>query len=97
MALAPPKGLKIDSKASIEVQVEGIEGKIAKVTLKSTKVGLYVVLTTLAQGRFSDNAILLLPGLTTLEFYFFGKPDMKLFESSLRVEDLSQYMHLSSA
>jgi len=93
VALTPPKSLKIDSKASIEAEVVGLEGNIANLNLKTTNVGLYVVLTTLAQGRFSDNAMLLTPGVTELKFYFFGKkPDMKLLESSLRVEDLSQYM-----
>ena len=38
------------------------DAEVASITLRSSHVALFVVLTTTAQGRFSDNAFTLLPG-----------------------------------
>ena len=37
------------------------DAEVASITLRSSHVALFVVLTTTAQGRFSDNAFTLLP------------------------------------
>ena len=53
---------------------------------------LYVVLTSLAQGRFSDNAFLL-RGSTTIKFLPFGGPaDISTLSTSLRVEHLQEML-----
>ncbi len=66
------------------------------VTLATDAPAAYVVLTTLAQGRFSDNAVLLLPPGGTLQFIpFGGAADIALLASSLHVDHLygNQYGH----
>ena len=67
------------------------------VTLTADAVALWVSLTTLAQGRFSDNSILLLPGVPrVLQFVPFrsgtAAEDLKTLRSSLRVEHYAQYV-----
>ena len=59
------------------------------ITCSTDGVALYVVLTTLAHGRFSDNAMLVLPPGQTVLFYPFGALDLPLLTSSLRVEHLA--------
>jgi hypothetical protein len=54
--------------------------------------GSYVVLTTLAHGRFSDNAFLLLPGNTIVTFVPFAPLDLPTLTSTLRVEHVAQYL-----
>ena len=56
---------------------------------------MFVVLTTRAPGRFTDNAFSLLPGRPkALEFLPFGAFDAGLFASSLRVEHLAERVGL---
>ena len=62
------------------------------ITLTSDAVALYVTLTTLAQGRFSTNAMTLRPGSTTVSFLPFGALDRALLTSSLRVEHVKSYI-----
>ena len=57
----------------------------------------FVTLTTLAQGRFSDNAFWLSSGASsglsrTISFIPFGDFDAQLLATSLRVEHLQQYL-----
>ena len=55
-------------------------------------VAVFVTLTTRADGRFSDNAFLLLPSTgATVQFVPFGPLDLDLLKSSLRVEHLASY------
>jgi beta-mannosidase len=65
------------------------------ITLTSTATALFVTLTTLAQGRFSDNAILLSPGpggATVVSFLpWGGLQEEALLASSLRVEHVMLY------
>lgn len=61
------------------------------INVSTDKVALYVTLTTLAQGRFSDNAFLL-TSTQTIRFIPFGPLDMGLLRSSLRLEHLAAYM-----
>ena len=63
------------------------------VSVTTDQAALYVTLTTLAQGRFSDNAFLLLPGETKqLAFVPFTGFDYAELQSSLRVEHVASYM-----
>jgi len=62
----------------------------------SEKVALYVTFTTLAYGRFSDNAFLLLPGKRIIQFIPFGdnEADIDTLNKTLRVEHVATYMEL---
>ena len=62
-----------------------------KITVTSDKFALYVTLTTLAQGRFSDNTFCMLPGTTTVDFVPIAGFDMAELKSSLRVEHAALY------
>jgi len=61
------------------------------ITLTTDKTALFVSLTTLAQGRFTDNSILLIPGNTVISFIPWSTLDMTLLSSTLRVEHLASY------
>ena len=67
-----------------------------EITLHSDQLAVFVTLTTLANGRFSDNALLLLPHTPRkIDFIPFGRWDaqqQELLQRSLRVEDVSAYM-----
>lgn len=52
---------------------------------------LYVTLTTLAQGRFEDNAFVMLPGVRTMKFLPFAGFDAAELRRSLRVEHVATY------
>ena len=63
------------------------------ITLSSPSFAAFVTLTTLAQGRFSDNAFMLPPTTgTVVQFVPFGDADIATLTSSLRVEHAAQYM-----
>jgi hypothetical protein len=65
------------------------------ITLTANATALYVVLTTRAQGRFSDNAVVLEAGQKVVEFLPWSELDAQgvaLLKSSLRVEHLVQNM-----
>jgi len=74
-----PKNL-ILPKASVTFSVDDI----GNILLSTDQVLLYVVLTTRANGRFSDNAFVMLPGKREIQFIPFGELDLKLLKSSLR-------------
>ena len=61
------------------------------ISLTTDAVALYVILTTRAHGRFSDNAFALLPGTTTVHFVPFGKLDLPTLTASLRLEHLEPH------
>ena len=62
-----------------------------RVALASSAVALFATLTTLAHGRFSDNAFLLLPVGKTVQFVPFGELDLDTLKSTLRVEHVATY------
>lgn len=62
------------------------------VTLNTANVAVFVVLTTLAQGRFSDNVFVLLPAAMTVQFIPFGPLDRAVLVGTLRVEHLASYL-----
>ena len=64
-------------------------------TVEADATALFVQLTTLADGRFSDKLFLLPKGRRTLLFLPLARPlDMGLLRSSLRVEHLQQRLAL---
>ena len=67
------------------------------IVVTSNKVALWVTLTTLAQGRFSDNAFFLPATSKTVQYMPFsstGAADLVVLKKSLRVEDYSMYRSL---
>jgi len=89
--LAPPKDLVLPS-ATVTATIApsaNADGTI-DISLDATKTALFVTLTTLAQGRFSDNAFALVPGSTAVTFVpTLGTTlDRTLLEKTLRVEHL---------
>lgn len=88
----PPKDLVSLPRASITATVgEGqTDGKVP-ITLYSSHVALYVTLTTLAAGRFSDNAFLLHGGSKTIDFIPWEDFDIGVLRHTLRAESLSDY------
>lgn len=68
------------------------DGRVS-IAVSTDRVAVFVTLTTRADGRFSDNAFLLLPGAAaTVEFVPFGPLDLGALTSSLRVEHLATYI-----
>jgi hypothetical protein len=51
-----------------------------------------VWLSTLAQGRFEENGIMLRPGTTRIKFIAIGTLDLVGLKASLRVEHLQQHL-----
>lgn len=62
----PPKQMHIPPQPAVTAQVGALDPSTGRVpiTLQAKDTALYVTLTTLAAGRFSDNAFLLLPTTT---------------------------------
>ena len=90
IALLPPYKMKLPA-ASVHLSVGSAANADGSVDIHLTtdKVALYVTLTTLAAGRFSDNAFAL-SGSATVKFLPFGAVDMPTLSESLRVEHLQQ-------
>jgi hypothetical protein len=61
------------------------------VAVTSDRVALWVTLTTLAHGRFTDNAFFLPATTKTVQFVPFLSTTPATLQSSLRIEDLSMY------
>lgn len=60
---------------------------------KPQATAVYVWLSTLASGRFSDNGLVLRPGKTRrVSFVPFGELEISLLKTSLRVEHLQQHL-----
>ena len=93
----PPKNLTLPA-AAVKVALAAAPGARTadriNITLSTNTTALYVILTTAAQGRFSDNAVLLEANTETqLEFISWDGPldssKLSLLRSSLRVEHLA--------
>ena len=100
IALAPPAAMKGALPASpgvvatVQDAPPAADGSVG-IELDTKGVALYVTLTTLAEGRFSDNAFLLTPamGAVTIRFLpFGGAADVALLKKSLRVEHVAMYL-----
>jgi len=93
VAFAHPKDMSLP-KAHVTFQVgtQPAAGAPVPVTVTSDSFALYVTLTSLAQGRFEDNAFVMLPGKKVVKFYPFEGFSIQELKSSLRVEHTATYM-----
>ena len=87
--------------ATISLKIAGAanaDGTI-DIAVTSDKVALWVTMTTLAQGRFSDNAFFLPAATKTVLFVPFSTStaaeDLVTLKASLRVEDYSMHRSLA--
>jgi hypothetical protein len=90
----PGKMRLAKSMATVVVADEANADGTVDIDVSASHVAMYVTLTTLAHGRFSDNAFLLGSNgklQTVVQFIPFGKLDLSMLKSSLRVEDVSSY------
>ena len=96
--LAPPDELLLPA-ASVHVAVQSRrgDGDAVKLKLTANATALFVHLTTLANGRFSDNFFLLPAGSRTVLFLPFGPLDEKLLRSSVRVDHLQHRLGTASS
>jgi hypothetical protein len=85
-----PRNLKLP-KANVRFTLDGTAAA-PTVSVTTDNIALYVTLTTLAQGRFSDNAFLLLAGETKeLDFVPVAGFELDELKSTLRVEHITSY------
>ena len=96
-ARSPPDELLLPA-ASVHVAVQSRrgDGDAVKLKLTANATALFVHLTTLANGRFSDNFFLLPAGSRTVLFLPFGPLDEKLLRSSVRVDHLQHRLGTAS-
>ena len=67
------------------------DGSVA-VSVSADKFALFVTLTTLAQGRFSDNAFPMRPGTLQLTFIPVTGFELAELKATIRVEHAATYM-----
>ena len=66
---------------------------LVDIAVTTNALAAFVTLTTLAQGRFSDNAFFLPPGTVTVQYVPFGDTtDYDALVSTLRIEHVASYM-----
>eukprot|EP00730_Choanoeca_flexa_P008569 TRINITY_DN12506_c0_g2_i18.p1 TRINITY_DN12506_c0_g2~~TRINITY_DN12506_c0_g2_i18.p1 ORF type:complete len:975 (+),score=156.28 TRINITY_DN12506_c0_g2_i18:81-2927(+) len=90
IAMTPPASMKLPL-ATVTFEVDdhlNADGSV-DITLQSDRVAMYVTLTTLAQGRFSDNAFIIMPGKKTIRFLPYENFDLTSLRSTLRAEHLA--------
>lgn len=91
--LAAPYQLAFPAAATVTAAVApapSADGSVA-ITLTASATALFVTLTTAAQGRFSDNALLLPPGQSVVSFVPWGPLNATLLAATLRVEHVALY------
>jgi beta-mannosidase len=89
---APSKMALLKANVKFTVATAANVDGTVDITVTTDKVAVYVTLTTLANGRFSDNAFLLLPTKPmSVQFLPFGELDTAKLQSSLRVEHVASY------
>ena len=94
----PPKHMQLEpANVNWSLGQPAADGSHVPITLTSNATALYVVLTTAASGRFSDNSLLLeggAAGVRQVHFLPWDGPideeKMALLRSTLRVEHLAQ-------
>ena len=96
--LLPPANWSLPRDATVDFTVAptaNADGSV-DIAMHTDKLAAYVTLTTLAQGRFSDNAFFLLPSEPTTVRYmpFWGSSasDYQTLVSTLRVEHVATYL-----
>eukprot|EP01050_Picozoa_sp_SAG11_P022465 SAG11_NODE_4257_length_1983_cov_1.038196_2_plen_150_part_00 len=84
------------AQIKLVIGVPQIEGGAVPITLTSDHTALWVMLTTLAAGRFSDGTFLLrAKTLTIVDFQPVGRADLARLKSSVRVESQATYSELT--
>ena len=95
LALTTPEKMK-PSQAEVKVTVaETVNADgTGDISITTDKVALYVMLSTVAQGRFSDNAMLVQPTREPhqVQFIPFKGFDLAQLKATLRVEHLAEYL-----
>ena len=99
--LVKPRDMAVAvAKLSFEVAHAANKDGTIDIVVTSDKVAIWVTLTTLAQGRFSDNAFFLPATTKTVQFIPFSPStaaeDLKVLQDSLRIEDFSMYRPLAA-
>eukprot|EP00055_Hartaetosiga_balthica_P010760 m.47003 g.47003 ORF g.47003 m.47003 type:complete len:1028 (-) comp7303_c0_seq1:128-3211(-) len=93
-ALAIPANMALQ-KANVQFSVSetaNADGSI-NIVVSTDHTAMYVTLTTLAHGRFSDNAVLLaFQEQRTISFIPFEKTTPQVLAQSLRVEHVASYL-----
>eukprot|EP01050_Picozoa_sp_SAG11_P009942 SAG11_NODE_972_length_6340_cov_3.043423_3_plen_453_part_00 len=87
-----PKATVTAKAATVGAAEVGDSLAPVEITVTADKFALYVTLTTVAQGRFEDNAFVMLPGTKTIKFFPFEGFEMAELTASLRVEHAASYM-----
>jgi len=100
--LVTPEHLRVPvAKLALAVAANANADGTIDIIVSSDKVALWVTLTTLAQGRFSENAFFLPATKKTVKFMPFSAStaaaDLATLKASLRVEDYSMYRSLAPA
>ena len=98
--LVKPQEMRVpEAKLTFKVADAANADGTIDVSVTSDQVALWVTLTTLAQGRFSDNVFLLPATTRVVQFIPFSPStaasDLALLKSSLRIEDFSMYRPLA--
>ena len=98
LPFVPPKHMHLPNGAVVTVAVaaEPTAGQAdhVKITLTADATALYVVLTTSAQGRFSDNVLTVRPGIPAVVDFIswdgpLNKTGIARMQGTLRVEHLA--------
>mgnify|MGYP000567541874 CR=1 FL=1 len=92
----PPKEIScVRCDSGLDLMIGGGEsdGVVTIEITTTAPVALFVVLTTAAHGRFSDNAFPTFGGWAVVEFHPFGELDLDLLRETLRVEDMAMCHH----
>lgn len=93
--LLPPMNWTALPKATVEFTVSpqvNPDGTV-DITVTTDKTAAFVTFTSLAQGRFSDNAFFMLPGTQTIQYIPFVTPtDISVLTTTLRVEHMALYV-----
>eukprot|EP01052_Picozoa_sp_SAG31_P017596 SAG31_NODE_1211_length_9376_cov_2.931767_9_plen_257_part_00 len=102
LPLTKPSNLRLNAATNVSYEVETTSpgSSSVSINLYSNATAIYVWLSTQEQGRFSDNAFILMPGdRKTIKFMSFLKTgtSSSALKSSLRVEHLAMYMPSSAS
>ena len=97
--LAKPKDMRVPvAKLAFKIASTTNEDGTIDIAVSSNKVALWVTLTTLAQGRFSDNAFFLPATKKTIQFIpnslTTTQDHLHVLKATLRIEDFSMYRPL---
>jgi beta-mannosidase len=87
-----PKNLALpQATVQVVVGVANADGHVG-LTVTADRFALFVTLTTLAQGRFSDNSFAMLPGRKLVTFVPFQGFELSELKATLRIEHTATYM-----